>query len=365
MHNFELSEEQNLILDTVARFVADVAGPRALEHDEHGTFVLESYRQLAELGLLGLPVAEASGGAGMSWLTFVVALEEVARGCASTARLFLGQAGLCGKALDGVPAAADLLGEILGGTLCAFVGPESGLNARQAPGGEIVVDGVAPLVVGAAQAEHLLVAARSDNGPVLLHVPPGKAEVRPLRPLGFRAAAPAAVEFRGVALPARHALAQAGEAEGALRRAGLAACIGGAAIGAGIADAAWRAAVRHAGERIAFGKPLLAQQAVAHKLVEARRRGLAARHAAYHAARLADLHTDPAHAEVQIAAMLARIEGVEAAVYAADEAIQIHGGYGFVVEYHVERHYRDAKTLDVLDGGGERLRDALAVQLAR
>jgi alkylation response protein AidB-like acyl-CoA dehydrogenase len=122
-----------------------------------------------------------------------------------------------------------------------------------------------------------------------------------------------------------------------------------------MAQAALRLTARHAGERIAFGKPLTAQQAVAHKLVEVRRRNEAARHLTYHAARLRDAGED-----ARAAAMLAKIEAIDAAVLAADEGVQIHGGYGYVVEYHVERYYRDAKTLEVLEGGIEFLRDQLA-----
>src|SRR5690606_19623568 len=108
-------------------------------------------------------------------------------------------------------------------------------------------------------------------------------------------------------------------------------------------------------ERVAFGKPLLQQQAVAHKLVEAARRTEAARHLTWHAARLADAGEDAAEA-----ASRARLTAIDALLFAADEGIQVHGGYGFTVEYHVERHYRDAKTLEVLEGGTLRLRDALA-----
>ena len=97
------------------------------------------------------------------------------------------------------------------------------------------------------------------------------------------------------------------------------------------------------------------QQAVVRKLVE-RQRGIdAARQLVYHAARVHDLGQDAERAALQ-----ARIAAVDAAVYAADEAIQIHGGFGYVVEYHVERHYRDSKTTEVLDGGNERGRDRLA-----
>ena len=131
--------------------------------------------------------------------------------------------------------------------------------------------------------------------------------------------------------------------------------LGTAAAAVGGGGGACEQARKHAGERIAFGKPLLAQEAVQLKLVEARRQLEGARHLAFHAARLADLGqvaTEPA--------LQARIAAVDAMVFAADEAIQIQGGFGYTVEYHVERHYRDGKTLEVLDGGNVALKNRLA-----
>ena len=91
------------------------------------------------------------------------------------------------------------------------------------------------------------------------------------------------------------------------------------------------------------------------KLVEVGRAASASRQLTWHAARLADLGHDATNAAIE-----ARLAAVDAMVYASDEAIQIHGGFGYTVEYHVERHYRDAKTLEVLDGGSGALRDRLA-----
>ena len=102
---------------------------------------------------------------------------------------------------------------------------------------------------------------------------------------------------------------------------------------------------------------LLAQEAVVRKLVECRRQSEAARHLTWHAARLADLGQDGVDAALQ-----ARLLAVDAMVTAADEAIQIHGGYGYTVEYHVERHYRDGKTLEVLDGGASDLLNRLGAR---
>ena len=91
MQNYDLTDEQSQILDTTRKFVADVAGPAALDHDEHRNFVRGSIDGIAELGLFGLPVAEEAGGFGLGMLSFVVAIEELAKGCGSTARPFSGR----------------------------------------------------------------------------------------------------------------------------------------------------------------------------------------------------------------------------------------------------------------------------------
>jgi len=209
------------------------------------------------------------------------------------------------------------------------------------------------VVTAAGEAGSLVVAARTEDGAAMLFViPADAARVEAVPALGFRACAPASVAFDGVTVGGY--VVRGAEADAAIRRAGDAACLGGAALGVGMASASIELARRHAEERIAFGKPLARQQAVRHKLVESRRRMATARALTWQAARAAD-----AGADVTELALMARLSGVDAALHAADEAIQIHGGFGYTVEYHVERHYRDAKTLEVLEGGANAQRDAL------
>lgn len=352
MHNFELTEEQQMVLETVAKFAQDVAEPKALEHDEHAQFVRPQLEQLAELGMLGLPIAEDDGGAGMGFVATIVALERIAAACGSTARLVAAQAGVCGSALGGVAAGKALLGELATGSkLVAWIGPEHGVRAS-GDASAVTLEGDADLITGATEVDVFVVAATAASGSVLCVVPRTAVTVVAVPALGFRASAPGAVQLRKAAATA---LVAGEEADAAIDRAHVAACLTGAAIACGLAQASHQQAARHAGERVAFGKPLMALQAVAHKLVGVRRRLQTARHLTYHAARLLDAGTD-----AREASWFAKIEAVEAAVFAADEGVQIHGGYGYVVEYHVERHYRDAKTLEVLEGGFEPLRDWLA-----
>ncbi len=351
MHGFELSDEQTMVQETVRKLVREDIGPSALAHDEHRSFARGGFEQLAEMGFLGLPVSEDAGGAGMGMVAFAIALEELAKGCGSTARLVLVHAGLSGLALEGLEAGGELIENIVtGGKLVSFIGPESKIMAV---GDELT--GVVPMATAAMEADLFLVAATGEE-PGLFVVSSDKVERRDVAALGFRASAPGEVTFAGQG--AR--IASGSDAKAATERATLAACVGGGAIATGLATASFELALVHAHDRVAFGKPLFRQQAVGHKLVEGLRQFHAARHLVYRAAELVDAGSDTA---LQ-ASMLAKLDAVEAAVLGADEAIQIHGGFGFTVEYHVERHYRDAKTLEVLDHGADWLRDQLTETIA-
>jgi alkylation response protein AidB-like acyl-CoA dehydrogenase len=349
MHNLQLTEDQDMIVDTVRKFTADMVAPKAQELDEHRTFVREQFTALAELGVFGLSVAETSGGAGMGQLPYVAALEAIGVHSGSLARLFIGQV-QCALALEaaGAPQLADVVG---GSALATFVGPEHGIVLKAGK-----LSGRARLVPAGSEAGLFVVAASDQGVPVLVVVTAGQ-QAAPLRALGLASAACATVGFDGATAGV---VATGDAAANAIARAQLAGWLGTAAAAIGGGQGAIQAARKHAGERIAFGKPLLVQEAVQRKLVETRRAVDAARHLTWHAARLADL--GQAATEATIAARLA---AVDAMVVAADEAIQIHGGFGYTVEYHVERHYRDGKTFEVLDGGGEGLRNRLAaLQLA-
>jgi alkylation response protein AidB-like acyl-CoA dehydrogenase len=345
MHNLQLTEDQDLIVDTVKKFVAEAVAPGVLELDEHRTYAGEWLAGLAELGLFGLCVAEDNGGVGMGFLPLVAALEAIGEQSASLARLWIGQA-QAAAALEAV--GDERLGDVVGGAATAtYIGPECGVTFADGK-----LHGKVELVVAGAQAQLFVLAVQTAGGPAVAVVDAGAVQRTELRQLGLASAACARVSFDGVGAAAVTEGAAAG-----IAKAALIAQIGSAATAVGGGRAAIAAARRHASERIAFGKPLLAQQAVSDKLVESTRQVEAARHLAWHAARVADLGEDASDA-----AMLAKLTAVDAMTYAADEAIQIHGGFGYTVEYHVERHYRDAKTLEVLDGGHGALRAALAAK---
>lgn len=345
MHNLQLTEDQDIVVDTVRKFVGDTVAPVAQEADEHRRQLRAEFDGLAELGMFGLLTAEANGGAGMGLLPFAAALEAVGAHSSSLARLWIEQA-QCAAAVESA-GGEQLESIVAGASPSSFVGPEHGLTVA---GGR--VSGEAALVAGGASAQHFVVAARDGDSVVLALVAAAAVKRTDLRCLGLASAGCTRVDFTGAEVVV---LATGEAAEQAIGNARMVAWIGTAASAVGGAQAAIEAAKKHAGERIAFGKPLLVQEAVKRKLVECRRQVDGARQLTWHAARLADLGQDAGDTALQ-----ARIAAIDAMVVAADEAIQIHGGFGYTVEYHVERHYRDGKTLEVMDGGSEKLRDELA-----
>ncbi len=343
MHNLQLTEDQEMVVDTVRKLVADAVAPKVQELDEHRSFVREWFDGLAELGVYGLSLTEESGGADMGLVPYVAALEEIGAQSGSLARLWIGQ---MQAALALEAAGGDVDDVAAGGKLAVYLGSE---HAFCLSDGKLT--GAAELVPGGVEADVFIVAAAvaDGNAPALVQVDARSCQREALHSLGLNSAGCARVRCDAVAATALDA------AGAAIARAELAGFLGVAASAVGGAHGAIAAAKKHAGERIAFGKPLLVQGAVQRKLVEAGRAASAARQLAWHAARLADLGLDAVDAAIE-----ARLAAVDAMVFASDEAIQIHGGFGYTVEYHVERHYRDAKTLEVLDGGSGALRDRLA-----
>lgn len=341
MHNLQLTEDQEMVVDTVRKLVADTVAPNAQELDEHRTFVRPWFDELAELGVYGLSLAEDNGGAGMGFVPYVAALESIGEHSGSLARLWIGQMQVV---LAMEQAGADLDELAAGAKLGVFLGAEHGFTISEGK-----LTGAAEIVPGALEADVLVVAAQDGQDLALVQVDAAACEREPVHALGLNSAACGRVRCDGVpgaALP---------NAAAAIARAELVGLLGVAAASVGGATGSIQAAKKHAGERIAFGKPLLVQDAVQRKLVESGRAASAAQQLTWHAARLSDL--GEAAAEVAIEA---RIAAVDAMVLASDEAIQIHGGFGYTVEYHVERHYRDAAVFDVLDGGSGKLRDRLA-----
>ncbi len=370
-HNLMLSEEQEMIRETARKFAEDVLAPIAEEIDRASRFPKDTFGQMAELGFLGLPVDDTIGGAGMGHLAYAIALEEFARVCASTAWTLASHLSLCTNliASAGSPEQREAFvgplasGEVFGAF--ALTEREAGSDAAsiattaRVDGDDYVIDGSKAYVTNANIAGTFVVIARTDADPEAgakglsafivaadsagMTIEPGPEK------LGMRAADWGHVRFDGVRVPAANRIGAEGEGFVIAMQAIDAGRVALAAIALGIGQGALERATQYSQERIAFGKPLVKQQAVLFKLANMQIQLAASRHLVYHAARLQE-----AGGEVRPAdAAIAKITASECAMRCTDEAIQIHGGYGYVSEYAVERMYRDAKFCEIGEGTNE------------
>ena len=272
MHNLQLTEDQEMVVDTVRKLVSDDVAPNVQELDEHRTFARDWFDALAELGVFALSLSEDSGGAGMGFVPYVAALEAVGEQSGSLARLWIGQA----QAAIAMEQAGADLDEVAGGVkLAAFVGPEHGFTLA---GGKL--NGAAELVPAAMEADVLLVAAMDGDAQALVQVDASACQREALHSLGLNSAGCGRVTCDSVEAVALD------NAAAAIAQAELVGFLGVAAASVGGAVGAIQAAKKHAGERIAFGKPLLVQDAVQRKLVESGRAASAAQQLTWHAARL-------------------------------------------------------------------------------
>ncbi|MAE77369.1 MAG: acyl-CoA dehydrogenase [Planctomycetes bacterium] len=348
--NLTLSEEQEMIVETARKLADDALAPHAEAADECARFPRDAFEAMGELGFLGLPISEESGGVGMGQLAFCLALEELAKACGATALSLAAHTGRCARLIDFFGSAAQR--EALVEPLTA--GEHIGASSLD-PSGVVESDGRltgrAALVTNAEVASTLVVAATSGETVRVFVVSKdaaGLAVEPPASTLGMRASGWADVVLDNV---------EAGDSlgdDGAVVVAAGLACArtAVAAIALGLAQGAFERALCYSGERATFGKVLAKHQAVAFKLAECATRIATARQQVYHAARLADAGGDHARD-----AAIAKVVASECATHCADEAIQIHGGYGYVGEYHVERIYRDAKHTEADAGSNHACRE--------
>ena len=360
-----LNDEQRQIRDTLRTFARDELAPHAASWDREHAFPRDALRALGQLGALGIVVPERFGGAGLDYVSLAVALEEIAAGDGATSTIVSVQNSVvCGPILafgsDAqkeryLPALAG--GELLG-CFC-LTEPSTGSDASaiemraQRRGDTYVLNGVKQFITSGANADVAIVFARTDkaggkNGISAFIVEtktPGFAVTRIEEKLGQRASDTAQITFTDCVVPARNLLGR----EGAGYRIALANLEGGrigiAAQAVGMARSALDAALAYARERHAFGKPIGEHQAVNFRLADMATKVDVARQMVWHAAALRDAN-EPCLKEASMAKLFAS----EMAEEVASDAIQIHGGYGYVADFPVERIYRDVRVCKIYEG---------------
>lgn len=361
----ELAGDQKMILDTVREFSLERVAPLAAEIDESSSIPADLLAELAELGLLGIPVPEENGGAGFDQTSYVLSLSELARGSASVAMHVLSQttlfieplacSGLGGLAAE--VAAQAVSGECLGGMAFGEGGGVTVIKSLQttvrAEGDQYRIDGVKSFVNAGPDARWIIVVAHDDGAcPTFLVESDAKGVVAsPARPrLGMRGVQVCDFTFDGALVDEDQRVLLDREA---IRGTVWRSMIGLAAIGAGILRSARDEAVRYAAERVQFGRPIGSFDAMRERIGRIEEQYAVAINLAVTGAGMIDAGRD-----VSQFVRVARNVVAEGVQEGADHAVQVFGGYGYSREYPVERLYRDARYLGVAFGGEEVVRDA-------
>lgn len=360
-----LNDDQQMIRDAVRAFVQAEVAPHAAQWDKDCTFPAAALKGLADLGCYGVCVPEAEGGAGLDYVSLAVILEEIAAGDGATSTvvsvnncpvcsMLMGYASRAQKERWLVPLAR---GEMLGAFCLTepHVGSEaSGLRTTAMRDGDhYVLNGVKQFITSGKNADVALVIAVTDKaagkrGISAFIVPtktPGYVVARLEDKMGQHASDTAQILFENCRVPAENLLGEEGQGY-KIALSGLeGGRVGIAAQSLGMARAAYEAALRYAKERRAFGVPIFEHQAVQFRLADMAMRLEAARQLIWHAASLKDAGR-PCLKE----AAMAKLFASEMAEKVCSDAIQIHGGYGYVSDFPVERIYRDVRVCQIYEG---------------
>ncbi|MEZ5660102.1 MAG: acyl-CoA dehydrogenase family protein [Burkholderiaceae bacterium] len=360
-----LNDDQRMIRDAVRAFVSAEIAPHAADWDRDHRFPREALRGLAELGCFGITVPESLGGAGLDTVSQALILEEIAAGDGATSTIIsVNNCPVCailqrwGNAEQHREWLRPLAGGAMLGAFCLtepHVGSEaSGLKTRaRREGDAYVLNGVKQFITSGKHADMAIVMAVTDpelgkRGISAFIVPtstPGYEVARLESKLGQHASDTAQIRFVDCRIPASHLIGEEGQGL-KIALSGLeGGRIGIAAQSVGMARAAFDAARAYAHERQAFGKPIFEHQAVQFRLADMATRLEAARQLVWHAASLRDAG-QPSLTE----AAMAKLFASEAAERICSDAIQIHGGYGYVNDFPVERIYRDVRVCQIYEG---------------
>ena len=367
-----------MIRDSVRAFAAERLAPNAARWDRDCTFPSDALKEMAAMGLFGVTIPEQWGGAGLDYVSLALTLEEIAAGDGATSTIASVQTLVCnifnGYASDAQKSAflEPLAQGRLLGCFC-LTEPHTGSDASaittraERHGDHYVLNGVKQFITSGKNAGVAVVFAVTDKaagkkGISAIIVPTdtaGYVVTRIEDKLGQHASDTAQITFENCRVPVGNLLG----AEGAGYRIALSNLEGGriciAAQSVGMARAAFEAALRYAHERSTFGKPIIEHQAVNFRLADMATQIEAARQLVWHAATLRDAGR-PCLKEASMAKLFAS----EAVEKVCSDAIQIHGGYGYLADFPVERIYRDARVCQIYEGASDIQRMVIGRALA-
>lgn len=377
--NFELSKEQLMVKKMVKEFADEVIQPRAIDIDKEAKFPVDIFEQMGELGLLGIPFPEEYGGSGGDTLSYILAAEEIGRVCGSTGLSYAAAVSLGASPIHsyGTPEQKENFlkplaeGKALGsfGLTEPNAGSDAGGTETTAveAGEDFIINGEKSFITNASFAKTIIVTAvtgKNEKGKNIISaiIVPTDTEGITITSnydkMGVRGSDTAEIVLEDVRVPKANLL---GDPQRGFKQF-LHTLDGGrisiAALGLGIAQGSLDRALSYAKERTQFKKPISSFQAIQFKLADMSMEVELARNIVHKAAWLKD-NGKPFGRE----AAYAKLYATETAFRSANEAIQIHGGNGYMREYEVERYLRDAKLLEIGEGTSEIQRVVIARQL--
>ncbi|MEZ7170919.1 acyl-CoA dehydrogenase family protein [Sporosarcina sp. OR05] len=376
--NFDLTDEQLMIKKMMREFSDEVVAPGAIERDKTKHFPVDIFKELSKMGMMGLPFPEKYGGGGADTTSFAIVTEELSRACASTGITYSAHISLGGAPLHlfgTEEQKQEYLAPICKGESFGAFGltePNAGSDAggtqttAKEDGDDFVINGSKVYITNASYAKHLAITAITDNTngkkEISAIIVPTDAEgftvIDNYEKMGLNASNTTELVLDNVRVPKKNLLGTRGHGFRQFLVTLDGGRIGIGAMAVGIAQAAYERALRYSKERKQFGKTLSEFQVTQFKLADMAMKIELARNMVYKAAWLKD-QGRPFTKE----AAMCKLYASEIAMEVADEAIQIHGGYGYMKEYEVERYMRDAKLLEIGEGTSEVQRMVIARQI--
>lgn len=376
--NFELTNEQKMIQRTLREFSEAEVAPNALERDRSKQFPLDVFKKLGELGVMGLPFPEEYGGGGADTVSFAIVVEELSKACGSTGITYSAHVSLGGAPIylfgtqeqkeQYLPALCS--GESFGafGLTEPNAGSDAGGTETEAvlKDGTFRINGSKCYITNASYAKFLALTAVTNRTE-------GKKEISAIivpteargftvidnyEKMGLHASNTTELVLEDVEVPEENLLGVRGEGFKQFLMTLDGGRIGIGAMAVGIAQASYEKALSYAQERKQFGKAISSFQAIQFKLADMAMKIELARNMVYKAAWLKD-QGKPFTKE----AAMCKLYASEICMEVASQAVQIHGGYGYMKEYHVERYLRDAKLLEIGEGTSEIQRSVIARQI--
>ncbi len=378
--DFKYSEEQEILRDTIRDFAQKEIAPVAAELDAEARFPKDIVAKLAELGFMGMMIPSTYGGSELDAVCYVIAVEEISKACASTGVTVSVQNSLvCQPLLDHADEEQKkkfLVPLASGKKLGAFslTEPDAGSDIANVQatavleGDHYVINGTKIFVTSGGDADTIVLFASTDRSKkskgistfIVEKDTPGFSPGKKENKMGMRASGTYELVFENARIPKENLLGQEGEGMKISLRALDGGRIGIAAQAVGIAQAALDASIEYSKQRKQFGKVICEFQAIQWMLADMATEIDAARLLTY---RVADLKDQGVRYTKEAA--MAKLYASEVAMRSAIKAVQIHGGYGYMKEYPVERNFRDAKLTEIYEGTSEIQRLVIAASLLR